>query len=304
MKIKNIAVIGMGAIGCVYGKLLYDAYGDEFFVIASGARRENLVRDGICLNGTVFTPKVIDTGEKVWKASLIVVCVKNYQLDAAIEDMRNFVDEHTMILPLLNGVTATERLQEAFPQAHVFYGISIAIDAVRTEAGVSNTNNGFIQFGDKDNCVMSQEVMAVNACLIDAKINAQVFPDMMRILWRKWMMNVGCNQVSSITGATYGKFVTVPEVWQTMRAAMLEVVEVAQKLKIDISESDIEEMKKVVQTLGEEGKTSMLQDVENKRKTEVDYFAGTVIEYGKKLGVPVPVNTVLYQLVKGIEGSY
>lgn len=294
----------MGAIGCVYGKLLYDTYGDDFFVIASGARKKNLEYNGICLNGVKFTPKVIEPAENKRNASLILVCVKNYQLDKAIEDMRNFVDEYTMILPLLNGVTATERLQQAFPLAHVFYGVSSVIDAVRTEIGVTNTNNGFIQFGDKDNVIISPEVTTVNACLLHAKINAQVFPDMMRILWRKWMMNVGGNQVSSITGASYGKFVTVPEVWQVMRDAMLEVVSLAQKLKIDICESDIEEMKKIVQTLDAEGKTSMLQDVENKRKTEVDYFAGMVIEYGKKLGVPVPVNRVLYQLVKGIEGSY
>lgn len=304
MNIKSIAMIGMGAIGTVYGKLLHDAYGDDFFVIAGGRRSEKLQAQGISLNGEVFKPPVEDPAVSHRRAQLIIVCVKNYQLDEAISDLKNFVDTTTIILPLLNGVTATERLQAAFPQAHVLYGISIAIDALRTADGVHNTNNGFVQFGDKVNKPESAAVAATKQCLLRAGIEAQVFEDMLRILWRKWMLNVGFNQVTALARADYGHMQSVPELWEAIEAAMREVLAIAEKMQIDLTAQDIAQMKTIAATLGEKGKTSMFQDVEAKRKTEVDYFAGTVIEYGQKLGIAVPVNTLLYNLIKGTEASY
>jgi len=75
-------------------------------------------------------------------------------------------------------------------------------------------------------------------------------------------------------------------------------------MQIDIGEQDIWEIKKIIPTMNPAGKTSMLQDVEAKRKTEVEYFSGTVIAYGSRLGVAVPVNTTMYELIKGLEANY
>jgi len=304
MEIENIAMIGAGAIGSVYGKLLHDQYGEKFFLIAGGARREKLQNQGISLNSAVYRPKVEDPAASKKRVQLLLVCVKNYQLDEAIRDMKNFVTASTAILPLLNGVTATQRLHEAFPQAHVLYGVSVGIDAVRNETGVTNTNNGFIQFGDEKNKMESMVVGAVKDCLLCAGIRAQVFEDMMQILWRKWMLNVGFNQVSALTRADYGKMIAVPELWSAVKAAMREVLAIAQKLQINVSEADIAEIKKIIPTMNANGKTSMLQDVEAKRKTEVDYFSGTVIAYGKRLDIFCPVNITLYNLLKGTEEAY
>lgn len=301
MKIENAALIGMGAIGTVYGKLLHQKYHSNFAVIANGARGEKLKTNGVTLNKESFYTRVISGQEKNFKAGLIIVCVKNYQLDQAIADIQNFVGEDTVILPLLNGITARDRILSAYPNNKVLYGLSIYIDAVRTAEGVSNTVNGVIQLGNADNTTLAPEVAAVKEYLSAAGIEAQVCPDMIQTIWRKWMLNIGCNQVSAATGAPYGKLCSIETNRILFHEAMMEVVALAKASRIDLSEKDVLQFENMMNTFSPQGKTSMLQDVEAKRRTEVDYFAGTAVELGKELGIPTPVNHVLYCIIKSRE---
>jgi 2-dehydropantoate 2-reductase len=304
MKIKNAALIGMGAIGTVYGSLLHRKYGSDFAVIAGGARGEKLQNDGVIINKNTFYPRVISPEEENFGADLIVVCVKNYQLDDAIADIGHFVRAETVILPLLNGVTARDRILAAFPNNTVFYGLSIFIDALRTADGVTNTVNGVIQFGKAENTVPAPEVSAVKDYLAAAGIEVQTCPDMIRAVWKKWMLNVGCNQISAVTGAPYGKLVGLETNRTLFHEAMTEVVTLAEASGIDLTQKDVQAFETMMATFSPLGKTSMLQDVEAKRKTEVDYFAGTVVEFGKKLNIPTPVNHVLHCIIKSKEQLY
>jgi 2-dehydropantoate 2-reductase len=301
---KKIALIGLGAIGTVYGKLLHEKYGSSFAVIAGGRRGEKLKAEGATVNNETYYPQVIAPEETGFQADLILVCVKNYQLESAIEDMKNVVSSKTMILPLLNGVTARDRILAAFPNNKVFYGLSIYIDAVRTPDGVVNTSNGLIQFGNAENTVPVPEVLEVKKILTDADIEVQVLPDMIRAMWKKWMLNVGVNQVSAITGSNYGKMAAIESNQILFFEAMMEVVALARVAKVNLTEEDALEFKELMSKFSPNGKTSMLQDVEAKRSTEVDSFAGTVVELGKKLNVPTPVNHVLYHIIKAIEQTY
>lgn len=303
MEIKRTALIGLGAIGTVYGRMLHEAYGPGFAAVAGGERARRLRENGARVNGVSFFPRVVEPGEE-FPADLIVVSVKNYQLDRAIEDIRGFVGENTVLLPLLNGVTARDRLLAAFPENRVFYGLAIYIDAVRTPEGVVNTQRGVIQFGDADNAEPSPEVEAVRGYLSGAGIRAEACPDMIRAVWRKWMMNVGVNQVSAVTRSPYGRITSVPSTLALYHEAMMEVAALAKASGIDLGERDALEFEELMRRFSPEGKTSMLQDVEAKRRTEVDYFGGTVVELGKKLNVPTPVNHVLTLLIKSIEAAY
>lgn len=299
---SKIALIGLGAIGTVYGRLLHEKYADNFAVIAGGERGERLKANGAAQNGKRFYPRVIIPQQKDFKADLILVCVKNYQLSQAIEDLRGAAENgRTVILPLLNGITAKDRLSDAFPGCRVLYGLSIYIDAVRSEGGVKNTSDGLIQLGDASNTPPFPEVTAAAGLLSEAGIKTQICPDMMRAIWKKWMLNVGCNQVSAVTGATYGLLANIETNRILFHEAMMEVVALAEASGIDLTEKDALEMEEMMSSFSPEGKTSMLQDMEAKRRTEVDYFAGTAVELGKKLHVPTPVSHVLGCVIKSIE---
>ena len=304
MKIKKIALIGMGAVGTVYGNLLYSKYGSNFTVISDESRRVKLKKNGFTLNGRTFHPNISSNSDNNTEYDLIIFAVKNYQLAGAIEDVRSFVGEKTILITFLNGVTARDRIQEAYPNNKVLYGLSMKIDAARTDKGVVNTVDGEIHFGEADNTVISEEVQAVKDCFDEAGIQNIVFPDMIRMYWKKFMLNVGFNQITAVTRAPYGKVTNIETSLILYKEAMYEVLTIAKALNIDLREEDIDEFVDLMNHFSPFGKTSMLQDVEAKSKTEVDYFGGTVVELGKKLNIPTPVNHVLYCIIKSIEELY
>jgi 2-dehydropantoate 2-reductase len=128
--------------------------------------------------------------------------------------------------------------------------------------------------------------------------------DMVWSLWYKFMINVGINQVSAVIRGTYGAFQAEGEAKAVMEAAMAEVVALSKALGTGLQDSDTTLWDKTLRGLAPGNKTSMLQDVEARRKTEVEAFSGEVIRLGRKAGVPVPVNQTLYNLIRAIEKSY
>lgn len=88
-----------------------------------------------------------------------------------------------------------------------------------------------------------------------------------------------------------------------MRSLMQEVIALAQKINIDLAPKDLDAWDKVLSTLSPVGKTSMLQDIEAARKTEVDIFGGQVMAMGAKYRVPTPVNETVLRIIKVIESN-
>lgn len=299
--IQTAAMIGMGAIGTVYGRRLFQQYGSRFRVAADGEREERIRSGGLRLNGESFYPAVIHAASAEFTPDLLILCVKNYQLARAIPLIRACLAPHTILLPLLNGVTAREALQKEFPGQTVFYGLSMGIDAVRSAAGVTNRTDGNLQFGYQDNRVPAPEVLAVRDYLADAGIDARIMPDMAQATWKKWMLNVGLNQVSALTGAQYGHISAIPEIHTLFIDAMEEALAVAQAKGVALTHKDLEELDHMMEAFPRIGKTSLLQDVEAGRYTEVACFAGTVLELGREYGIPTPVNRVFFNLIKARE---
>ncbi len=303
MEIKRVALVGFGAIGVVYARKLIKSLGDDFAVIAGGNRAEK-VRKGINLNGELVKPRVIEPEEKNWKADLVIFTVKNYHLQQALKDVANIVYDKTIMLTVLNGVTAHDEIKAVYKDNTVLYGIGMGIVAIRDDSGIKSESEGIIQFGKANNTVVSDEVKAVKDVFDNAGIASEVCDDMLRTIWNKWMINVSTNQISAITGCPYDAFMSVPELNKAMREVMTEVITLARKKGINLTEDDAAAYEKILPTFDPKGKTSMLQDVEAKRQTEVDYFAGTVIKFGKEAGVPTPWNDRMYLLIKGIEKIY
>jgi 2-dehydropantoate 2-reductase len=117
------------------------------------------------------------------------------------------------------------------------------------------------------------------------------------------MINVGINQASAVLRAPYAVFQAAGEARELMDAAMQEVVRLAGKAGVDLLEADIGGFDPYLFRLNPQGKTSMLQDVEAGRKTEVEMFAGRVIELGRRYDVPTPVNQRLFDQIRKIESN-
>lgn len=128
--------------------------------------------------------------------------------------------------------------------------------------------------------------------------------DILHRLWSKWMLNVGVNQVVMVREGTYGTVQKPGEARDLMIAAMREVIKIAEQEQIPVTETDLNEYLDLIDTLSPDGMPSMRQDGLAGRYSEVELFAGTVLEKAAKLGIDVPVNRYLYETVREMEKAY
>jgi 2-dehydropantoate 2-reductase len=299
--IKKIAIIGAGALGAAYAGLLSDMDSRSVVFVAAGDRRERLLQQGLIVNGRRYDIPVLAPDDPSPPADLVIVAVKYHHLDDAIREMKMRVGTETIIMSVMNGIDSEERIGAIYGMEKVLYTVAVGIDALRDGNRVVYTNQGKIFFGEAANPALTDQVRRVQVLFEKAGINYETPPDMLRILWWKFMINVGINQASAVLRAPYGVFQTSPEARELMESAMREVVALAGKLHISLSEQDMSDFYPFLAALSPKGKTSMLQDVEAGRKTEVEMLAGKIIEMGKRYGVPTPVNQRLYDQIKKIE---
>jgi 2-dehydropantoate 2-reductase len=147
-------------------------------------------------------------------------------------------------------------------------------------------------------------VKRIQAAFEKAGINYKTPDDMLYWLWWKFMVNVGVNQASAVTRMPYAAFQTNPVAQQLMESLMREAVALARAAGIAITEADIANWYPVLNRLSPRGKTSMLQDIEARQKTEVEVFAGRVITLGKQYNIPTPVNETVFRIITLLEKGY
>lgn len=302
--ISSVYISGLGAVGCTYASKIYEMNPDCIKVVASKERIERYKKSGVMINGKPYFFNYINPEEHKEPADLIIIAVKQHQLMQSIEDIRNFVGHKTIIISLLNGIVSEEIIAKEFGEDKILYSMCVGLDAVRKGTSTSFTTCGKIVFGDKENHTHSSNVIAVKEFLDRAKIQYLIPEDMIEQLWWKFMVNVGINQISAILRAPYGVFQNITQAKELMEKAALEVVTLASAVGINLKAKDIDEFTKIMQKLSPEGKTSMLQDVEAGRKTEVEIFAGTVIELGRKYSIATPVNDMLFNMIRTLEQMY
>lgn len=302
-EIVNVSLIGLGAIGCAYASRIMEAMPESLTVI-SDPKRRNRYSEGLYVNGRKYYFPCVGPEVVGKPADLVIVTVKFHHLADAIGMIKNHVGPETVILSLLNGISSEEIIGNVYGMDKLLYGMCVGIDAVREEAGVYYSNGGKIYFGERENYSLSPRVEAVRLFLDQCRIPYVVPEDMIRTLWWKFMVNVGINQLSGVLQAPYGVFQRVPEAAELMKAAMREVIAIANAEGISLHEHDIEEFIHFLHTLSPEGKTSMLQDVEARRKTEVEMFAGDVCRLGAKYEVPTPVNDMLLLMIRALEKMF
>ncbi len=300
-KIDRVHVIGLGGIGGTYSSKLFDINSDFVKVIANKDRIEKYKRNKFIINGMNYDFNYVDSETKGEIAELILVCVKYHDLSETINAMKNFVGPDTIILSLLNGISSEEIIGEEFGMEKMLYGMCVGIDAVREENKIRFSSSGKINFGEKTNKIYSPKVEAVREVFDKANIPYVIPEDMIRTLWWKYMINVGINQASAVLRAPYKAFMNIKEARDLMDDAMWEVIRLSEKVGVNLNAKDVADWYKILEKLDPQNKTSMLQDIEAGRKTEVEMFAGQVCKMGDEYGIDTKVNRTLYNIIKTIE---
>ena len=302
--IVSVVVVGAGAIGASIAVRLMEA-GKQVVISANVERKARYLKQGFVVNGRQYFLPVKDKYEAD-PADLVIIAVKNYSLEEAIEEMRPYVSVNTIILSLLNGIDAVPRLRREFGEDSVPYAMILGIDALREENRVQYLAKGRIFCGfEKEKVEKNASTLAVLEEFFRTSDIAFVVPeDIVKEIWFKFMINVGLNQWSALIRAPYRLFQDSPHGQELLSKTMIEVISLSKRYGGNLEETDIDRAIAVLKTLAPQGKTSMLQDVEARRQTEVDAFAGAMKRLAKAADLDVPINAILYDAIRAIEDSF
>jgi len=302
--IKKVTLIGLGAIGCSYGNLLNNNPNIQLKILADQERIQRYKNNKIQVNGNPCTFDFISP-EEDYKADLIIIAVKHHHLDQSIEMIKNQVTEDTIIISLLNGISSEKRILAKYPNVKMLYALCIGIDAIRDGYSIHYKNVGKIVYGNEQNFEeYSEEVRAVQSLFDESTVPYEIPEDMIRAQWFKYLVNTGSNQIGAMLHGTFGNLIQIPAAHEMVKAVMVEVIAVANAQGIALSSEDIDLYEKLMVKMNPDGKPSTLQDVEAKRKTEVEMFSGEIVEFGKQLNIPTPINQFVLNFIQATEKLY
>lgn len=303
-EIKTVAIIGLGALGIMYGKHLTEQFGKESVrILADKKRIKKYQKEGIYCNGQKCEFQYVNDEDICEPVDLLIFAVKYNGLKEAIKFARNQVGKDTIIISLLNGITSEEMIGKVYGFDKLLYCVAQGMDASKFDNELTYVNLGFLSFGEA-NGERSENVQAVSTFFNRTKIPYEISNNIKHKLWSKLMLNTGVNSTVAIYETNYGGIQQEGALRDTVIGAMREVILIANKEGIELHEKEINDWMKIIDSLNPNGMPSMRQDTMSRRKTEIDLFSGTIISLGKKHGIPTPINDFLYKRVKQMEENF
>ncbi len=286
----KIGIYGLGGVGCAIYNELQDY--KELYVLVDEVRLEKYKNQELIINDKVVHPNYVSDG----KMDLIIVSVKNYQLKDALPGIKPFLKSDTVILPLLNGITAHDVIKDYYPNYRVLYGvINVESNKVGNICHTSKIIN--LQYGDKYNYVLRWPLIEMRKIFNRYNINNHIYQNLQRRVWHKWTLNLAINQISALMDATYLEM-SHPLIIDTFNDIFDEVFEVSKYYNIGLTEEDIEEIKDRCKNFNSNRVTSLTIDVRNNRENELDYFGLELIKKAQAANIDARVNKTVYNLVK------
>ena len=233
--------------------------------------------------------------------------VKFPTLNEALDLIEPLVYEETTFISMMNGISSERIIGERFGTDKVLFTVSQGMDAQRNGSEVVYSKHGELFIGVPEGAGEKLKARLDEAASLfeECGVPHTVEPEIMYRLWCKFMLNVGINQTCMVYDTGYaGATEPGSEACVMTVAAMREVAALGQAEGIDIGEKEINQYLDIIASLDPQAVPSMGQDRRQKRPSEVDMFAGEVIESGKKHGIKVPANEYLLRRVREIEAEY
>lgn len=303
----KIAIIGAGAMGCLYGSYLARGR-EEVWLLDTWS--EHVVKINTAGLAVVAAreefraqPRATTIATDIGPADLIVVSLKANYTGEAVALAELFMKPDTTVLSLQNGLGNVEQLAEALGPERVLVGTTL-MGAVVLEpglvmhSGIKNTHLAALATGNE------ARVRKVADAFSRAGLPAVLESNVASLLWSKLSIHAGLNAVTAITRVSNQKFLDTPEAVRLARMAVAEVAAVATAAGIPLLYPNCAAEMMAYAEAMHDHQSPMLQDVVHKRRTEVDAINGAVVREGRKLGVPTPVNETLLLAMKTIEARY
>jgi len=317
----KFAIVGAGAIGAFVGAMLAKS-GEDVTLIARGPHLRAMQQHGVRVRGEIGEfeahPAATDDPANVGEVDVVLLTLKAHSLPAMAPRLAPLIGQQTSVVSAQNGIPwwyfyrhggplEGTHLESVDPGGVITQYIDFArvvgcivypSTSVIEPGVIEHTEGNRFAIGEPDGS-KSDRCREIADVFIKAGLRCPIRTNIRHDMWVKLMGNVAYNPISALTRSTLIEIVQCPETRELAAAIMRESESVAQKLGIEIGVS-VEQRLAGAEKVGHH-KTSMLQDVEAGKPTELEAIVGAVVELGEKLGLSLPNTKAVYACVKLLE---
>jgi 2-dehydropantoate 2-reductase len=298
----RIAVVGTGGIGAPLGASLAIAGPDVVF-LARGAHLAAMRDNGLRVEGdrgeTLVRPvQATDDPAAIGPVDLVLFCVKLWDVETAGEQIRPMIGAETVVIPLQNGVDASERLQPILGSEHVVGGVALVTGSIVAPGVIRQFGKHHrMTFGELDGRVTPRMEKVRDVCQ-GAGIDGVLSDKIQRARWEKFIVLVAASGLCALTRRPIGDLRDDPEIAPLIEDAMQEVVDVGRACGIHLPPDVLDPARAFIRDVPPNLTPSMAVDLRAGNRLELQWLAGRVVQLGAAHGVPTPVNRVVYAALK------
>jgi 2-dehydropantoate 2-reductase len=298
----RIAVIGAGGIGAPYGASLAKAGADVTFV-ARGAHLAAICENGLRVEGDrgetqIPHAQATDDITSIGAVDVVLSCVKLWDVEAVAEQVRAIVGPQTAVIPLQNGVDAAERMIAILGREPVMGGVAFVTGTIVAPGVVRQTGTyQQMTFGELDGRISDRGRRLRDLCEA-AGFDGVLSPDIAVPIWEKFAVLVPLSGLHALTRLPLGKWREDPDLVALFEAALRETVAVGRAEGVNLPANIIEKTFALMRSMPLHHTTSMGNDLLRGNRLELPWFAGKVVELGRRHGIATPTNGFIFAAVK------
>jgi 2-dehydropantoate 2-reductase len=297
----RIAIMGSGGLGGYFGARLVQGGAADVHFVARGKHLEAMRRDGLRVDGPqpmhVRKVSATDDPREIGVADVVMLCVKLWDTESAIEQIRPMVGPNTAIISFQNGVLKDQYLRAAFDERQLMGGVGYVATTIGEPGVIKQT--GPMQrllFGEFDGSRSARGEALLAACLAGG-INAEFSDNILREIWQKYVFLVALSGTTTTTRKTLGPIRSNPQTRAFFLDVMREVVAVGRAHGVALPPDYAETRMKFAEELPADMTASMHHDLEKGNRLEVRWLSGGVVELGNAKGIATPLNRAIADIL-------
>ncbi len=298
----RVAVIGAGGIGAPLGASLALGGYDVTF-LARGSHLAAMRANGLKIEGDrgeslVWPVQATDNVATIGPVDLILFCVKLWDVESAGHQITPLLGDNTALIPLQNGIDASERLIPILGARHVMGGVAVLTGSLVAPGVVRQSGRHHrIIFGELDGRITPRAEGIRDACTA-AGIDTELVDDIQRARWEKFIVLVAASGVCAVTRLPIGPLRDDPDIAPLFEELMREVLAVGETCGVQFSKDVLERWHALLRAVPADWIPSMAVDIRAGRRLELPWLGGKLVALAAAHGVNVPVNRVITAALK------
>lgn len=297
----RIAVMGSGGLGGYFGARLAQGGAAEVHFVARGKHLEAMRAGGLRVEGPepihVKQVHATDKPAEIGLVDVVMLCVKLWDTEQAIAQIRPMVGPSTAIISFQNGVLKDQYLRDAFDERQLMGGVGYVATTIDAPGVIRQT--GPMQrllFGEFDGSRSARGEALLAACLAGG-INAELSNDIVREIWQKYVFLVGLSGTTTTIRKPIGPIRSNQQTRAFLHDVMREVVAVARAHGVAVPEDYAQVRLKLADDVSPDMTSSMHHDLQRGNRLEVRWLSGGVVELGRAKGIPTPLNRAIADIL-------